>query len=91
MALQTEVWKDKTHAKLDDKEIRKKIIDGKLKRAECDNEEVFEFIQSLKRSNSNEAKAFKPMEKDEWSRIVKKASKRSASSFFLRRIESFQS
>ena len=75
MALQTKVHKDKTCAKLDDKEIRKKIIDGKLKRAECDNEEVFEFLQLLKRPNNNEAKEFKPMEKDEWSRVVKKTSK----------------
>ena len=49
MALQTKMCHDKTCAKLDDKATRKKTLEGKLKRDDCDDKEVFEFLQLLKR------------------------------------------
>ena len=85
MAIETKMYQDKIYAKLDDKAIRKKILEGKLKREECDDKEVFEFLQLLTRPEKAGGTEFRSMEKEEWTKVVRKASKRSASSFFSKR------
>ena len=39
---------DKTHEELDEKETRKKRLEGRLEREDCDNQEMFELLQLLK-------------------------------------------
>jgi len=85
MAIETKMYRDKIYAKLDDKVIRKKILEGKLKREDCDDKDAFEFLPLLKRPEKAGGIEFRPMEKDDWTKVVKKASKRSASSFFSKR------
>ena len=89
MAIETKMHQDKIHAKLDDKEIRKKILEGKLKREDCDDKDVFEFLQLLKRLEKAGRTEFRPMEKDDLTKVVKKASKRSTSSFFSKETMQF--
>ena len=43
IAVQSKVDKDKIYKKLDDKEMTRKILEGRLERNDCDNEELFEF------------------------------------------------
>ena len=50
---------------------------------------MFEFLQLLKRPVNAKEIEFRPKEKDEWTKVVKKASKRSASSFFSKEITLF--
>ena len=38
MAVQTKVHDDKMHEKLDEKEARKKTLEGRLERIDCDNQ-----------------------------------------------------
>ena len=49
MEIQTKTHYDKMNAKLDDRATREKMLEGKLKREDCHNKEVFEFLQLLKR------------------------------------------
>ena len=72
MAIETKMHQDKIHAKLDDKEIRKKILEGKLKREDCDDKDVFEFLQLLKRPEKAGRTEFRPMEKDDWTKLSRK-------------------
>ena len=46
---ETKVYKDKIYDKLSDPSIRDKIIDGTLRRSECDDEDVFAFLKILKK------------------------------------------
>ena len=85
MVVQTKVHNNKTCQKLEEKETRKKTLEGRLERTKCDNQEMFEFLQLLKRPTNSTANEFNPMDKEDWSEVVKKSKKRSASSFFSRR------
>ena len=49
MEMQTKVYNDKAFEKLDDKESRKNILEDRPERADCDNQEIFESLQLLKR------------------------------------------
>ena len=81
MASQSKVHKDKICKKLDDKETRKNILEGRLEKPDCDNEEFFKFFQILKRKNTT-VNDFNPLYKEGWSKVVKKSKKRSTPSFF---------
>ena len=48
MQVQTKVYDNKT-CKKNKLKKSKKILEGKLQRSDCDNQEVFEFLQLLKR------------------------------------------
>ena len=85
MAVQTKVYNDKICKKIDNKETRKKILEGRLERNDCDNQEVFDFLQLLKRPKNSTTNDFNPMDKADWSEVVKKSKKRSVSSFFSKR------
>ena len=47
-AMQTLMCQDKTCNKLQEDEIRNNILDGKLKRNQCDNGDVYQFLTLLK-------------------------------------------
>ena len=42
------MYKDKIHERLRDNDIRDKILDGRLRRQDCDDERMFEFLKLLK-------------------------------------------
>ena len=76
MAVQTKVHNDKMHKKLDDKERRKKTLEGRLERTDCDNQEVIDFLQLLKRPKNSNENDFNPMDKSHWREVIKKSKKR---------------
>ena len=43
MAAQTKIYNDKIDENLDEKETRKETLEGILERADCDDQEAFEF------------------------------------------------
>ena len=73
MVVQTKVYNDKICKKIDNKETRKKILEGRLERNDCDNQEVFDFLQLLKRPKNSTTNDFNPMDKAYWSEVVKKS------------------
>ena len=52
--------------------MRKKILEAKLERRARDNQEVFEFLQLLKRSIRETINEFNPMHKEDWIKVAKK-------------------
>jgi len=44
-------YKDKLHDRLKDDDIRNKILEGTLSQRDCNNDEIFKFIQLLKNLN----------------------------------------
>ena len=66
--------------------IRDKIIDGLLEKEDCDNEETYEFLQFLVNPNSDKQnRIFKPIETEDWEKVMRKAKKKSTSSIFSKR------
>ena len=61
MAVRRKVHQDKMHVKLDDRVIKKKTLEGRMERRDCDNEEVFEFLQLLKKPKNAHINDFNPM------------------------------
>ena len=53
MEVQSKVHNDKIYKQLDDKGTRKKTLEGRLERTNCENQEVFEFLKLLKRKKHN--------------------------------------
>ena len=64
--------KTKSTKKLDDKETRKKALEGVLQRTDCDNQEVFDFLQLLKRPKTTTSDDFNLLHKEDWSKVVNK-------------------
>ena len=55
----TNIYQDKIYKQLQIDSIRDKIIDGKLKRKDCDNDETYKFLKLLANpNNSNENRRF---------------------------------
>ena len=44
----SKVWEDKIYLKLQEDEMRNKILAGRLVQEDCNNEDVFEFLKLLK-------------------------------------------
>ena len=63
-------------------------MNGTLSREECDNEDVYQFMKLLKKPGGYERGSNKMVDilVDEWTRVVKKAKRKSASSVFSKRI-----
>ena len=61
-----------------------KILDRTLRREECDNQNVYEFLTLLKKPGgyNRGSNTIVNISKDEWIRIVKKAKCKSVSSIF---------
>ena len=70
------------HVKLDDRVIKKKTLEGRMERRDCDNEEVFEFLQLLKKPKNVPISGFNPMDKEDWSYAVSKSKKGAHLHFF---------
>ena len=72
------VFRDKIYSKLKEEHIRDKILNGTLKREECNNDDVHEFMQLLKKPGGYE-KGNNKMEaitEEEWTQVVKKQKER---------------
>ena len=76
---------DKMHKKLRDNEIRNKILDGRLRRDDCDDQRVCEFLKLLKVPGGQRNCRIKETSEVDWEKVVKASKKRSASSVFSKR------
>ena len=74
-AYSSQAFKDKLYSKLQIEQIRDKILKGTLTRAECDNEDVYQFILLLRRPGGFESGSNKMRDilEEEWTKVVKKA------------------
>ena len=85
-AFTSKAYKDRIYWKLSDDAVRDKIINGNLEVDECDDGDVYKFLELLKtqrngENNENGAE----ISREEWERVVTKAKKKSASSIFSNR------
>ena len=89
-AFSSKAYKDKVYLKLRHNDIRDKILNGTLQREECDDQDIYDFINLLKKRGeySEGSNKMENIISDEWTKTVKKAKKRSASSVFSKRIYS---
>ena len=55
-------------------------MEGLLERNNCDNTEVFEFLKLIKRKKDTTTQDFTSLNKENWSKVVNKSMKNSASS-----------
>ena len=69
--LETKVFTNKMHNKLQDDNIRDKILWGRISKDDCDNSKVFGFMQLLKRPNFSHYDPFELITNVEWTRVVK--------------------
>ena len=51
-AYQTEVYQDKIYTKLQDDNVRDRILKGELDRSESDSQNIYDFLKLLKRLNN---------------------------------------
>ena len=86
-AFSSKAYTDKIYSKLQYDNIRDKILNGTIERSECDHQDVFDFIQLMKKQGDFEVNSNRMtnITEDEWMKTVKKAKKRSASSVFSKR------
>ena len=85
-AYQTKVYNDKIYNELKEDRVRNRILKGQLRREDCDDEDVFEFLSLLKQLENWEQKnEFQLISEEEQVESMKRAEKRSASSIFLKR------
>ena len=74
------MYNDRIYKQLSNNKIRDKILIEKLERDDCKNEEVFRFLNLLKKSNETpDNLEFEPINIEEWKDIVKSSKKRSTS------------
>jgi len=87
-AHQSEMYKDKIYAELENNEIRDKILNGQLTREECDSKNVWEFLKLLKQpsglTNLRQTR-HQNITIEDWYAKVSQAKKNSASSIFSKR------
>ena len=76
---------DRTCKRLRENEIRDKMLDGRLRRQDCDDERVHKLLKLLKVPPEQRNNRIKNMLVDDWERVVKGSKKRSASSIFSKR------
>lgn len=84
-AHQTKIYQDKIYHKLQEDDVREKILNGTLYAQDCDNREVLEFLTLLKNPNREDTTTFKPITDEDWVREVKRSKKASTSSIFSKR------
>ena len=66
--------------------IRDKLLRGRLQRDECSNNDVFEFLSLLQWNNAiSYETSYKPITKEEWQFVVRKAKRQSNLSIFSKR------
>ena len=85
-AYESKAYRDRIYEKLSDDRYRDKILKGELEKCDCDYEEVFKFLSLLKqRGDLERTNEYDEISELEWSKVVRKAKKRSASSVFSNR------
>ena len=84
-AYSSNAYKDIIYMQLKIDQVRDKILEGRLRKEECDDERVFEFMKLLKVPIG-----FRQHHKEiliaDWEKVVKRSKKQSASSIFSKRI-----
>jgi len=84
--MKTKVYQDKIYAKLENNKVRDRIINGQLRRDDCNSEDVFEFLSLLQyRSGNMINEIYQPITEIEWIKVVKKSKRLSISLIFLKR------
>ena len=82
----SKAYKDKIYNKLQQNDIRDKILSRELDISECDDNVVHEFLALLKkRESDSQSNELIDISELEWETIVKKAKRKSASSIFSNR------
>ena len=78
--------KDKTCEGLINDVIRDKILNGTLRRDECDDENVYQLLKLLHQNGRNDYRRHpREINKQDWMRVVKQSKRSSASSIFSKR------
>ena len=81
------IYRDKIYEKLRTNSIRNKILNGTLRREECDDERVFKFLKLLKQDGRREyQRQRRQICEHDLIKVVKKSKRSSASSIFSKRI-----
>ena len=75
-AHQTDVYKDKIYAKLQDNNVRNRILAGELDRSECNNQNINNFLILLKRPNNLPSTTITQIINEEEWEVVVRASKK---------------
>ena len=79
-------YKDKIYHQLRNNSIRDKILNGTLRRDECDDERVYQLLKLLHQNGKDHYnRNQKIITGNDWVKVVKKSKRRSASSIFSRR------
>ena len=77
------MYKDKIYAKLQDNNVRNRILAEELDRSECDNQNVYNFLTLLKRLNNLLSTIIiQLINEEEWEAVVRASKKQSALSIF---------
>ena len=84
-AFETIAYTDKIYTKLEDEEIRHKILSGDLDLEECSYKDVYDFLKLLAKPNHQDGNSYEEITTEEWIEVVKKAKKQSTSSIFSNR------
>ena len=79
------MYKDKIYKKLRNNDIRDKILDGRLRKQDCDDERVYEFLKLLKVPVGQRTRRIREITEEDWVKVVKWSKKRSLSSIFSKR------
>ena len=79
------MYKDKIYKILRNDRTRNKILEGKLRRDDCDNEQVYQFLKLLKVPERQRCQCNKVITEENQIKVVKQSKKRSASSIFSKR------
>ena len=81
----TKVYNDKIYDKLSQIDIRDKVVNGNIRKNECDSKEMYEFLKILRKPNEGLEKRPDKISEGMFVKAVKASKKQSASSIFSRR------
>ena len=59
------MFQDKIYEKLQNNEVRERILNKKLQENECDNKEVFEFLSLLENPARKDTTTFHPISEED--------------------------
>ena len=80
------VYKDKIYNRLQNNDIRDRILKGRLDLNEYSNTDVYEFLMLLQQNNAiRNERNYKPITKEEWRHIIIKVKRQSRSSISSKR------
>ena len=84
--MNTKVCKDRICKKLLDNEVRDRIFKGELRKEECDESDIYNFLRLLHRKNKTSSTIiYQEITIDKWREVVMKAKRMSTTSIFSKR------